>query len=526
MAASVAGSPVGASAAPTLDAVLDAATIPDLQAQMAKGDLTAVGLAEAYLRRIRELEPKVRSILFLDPTALSQAEASDQRRRGGHGLGPLDGIPVLLKDNIDTKDLPTTAGSRALLAQKPTRDAELVRRLRAAGAVVLGKTNLSEWANFRSTKSTSGWSGVGGQTNNPYVLDRNPCGSSSGSAAAVAASLAQVAIGTETDGSIVCPGGANGIVGIKPTLGVVSGDGIVPISHLQDTAGPFGRHVVDAAITLSVLSGKDYTPHSTSLRGKRIGVWAMAGSDAGVDKVMQDTVATLKKAGAILVDVAPANQDTIGDNETPALLAEFKHDLNAYLATRPGVPRTLDDLIAFDQRDPVELSKFGQELFEQAQAAPPITDPTYLQQRATATELARHSIDDLIAADHLDAIIAPTNGPAWVTDYASGDAFELGSSTPAAVAGYPDITVPAGFAGALPIGVSFMAGRNSDARLIALAAAFERISQARRDRRSNFRIDTERREQGVRHFRPRIVNPISECFDTGIVFLPGRDGVI
>jgi amidase len=296
----------------------------------------------------------------------------------------------------------------------------------------------------------------------------------------VAASLAQVAIGSETDGSIVCPGGANGIVGIKPTLGVVSGDGIVPISHLQDTAGPFARHVVDAAITLSALSGKDYTPPATSLRGKRIGVWAMAGIDAGVDKVMQETIATLRRAGAVLVDVEPADQDTIGENETPALLAEFKHDLNAYLATRPGVPQTLEDLIAFNQKDPVELSKFGQELFEQAQAAPPVTDPTYLKQRATATELARRSIDDLIAADHLDAIIAPTNGPAWVTDYANGDAFDLGSSTPAAVAGYPDITVPAGFAGPLPIGLSFMAGRNSDARLIALAAAFERVSHARR----------------------------------------------
>ncbi|MFI9383194.1 amidase [Kutzneria sp. NPDC052558] len=481
LAASVAGSPVVASAAPTVDAVsIDAATIPELQAQMAKGHLTAVGLTETYLRRIRELDPKVRSILFLDPTALSQAKASDQRRRAGHGLGPLDGIPVLLKDNIDTADLPTTAGSRALLAAKPTRDAELVGRLRAAGAVILGKTNLSEWANFRSTKSTSGWSGVGGQTNNPYVLDRNPCGSSSGSAAAVAASLAQVSIGTETDGSIVCPGGVNGIVGVKPTLGVVSGDGIVPISHLQDTAGPFARHVVDAAITLSVLSGKDYTPPSTSLRGKRIGVWAMAGTDAGVDKVMQETVATLKKAGAVLVDVTPANQDTIGENELPALVTEFKHDLNAYLATRPGVPRTLDDLVAFNEKDPVELSEFGQEIFEAAQAAPPITDPAYLQQRATATDLARHSIDDLIAADHLDAIIAPTNGPAWVTDYATGDTSDLGSSTPAAVAGYPDVTVPAGFAGPLPIGVSFMAGRNSDARLIALAAAFERISGARR----------------------------------------------
>lgn len=486
-AASVAGSPVGASAAPTSTGSaltsstdLDAATIPQLQARMDRGALTAVHLTEAYLDRIRALDPKVRSILFLDPTAVSQAAASDQRRRAGRTLGPLDGIPVLLKDNIDTKDLPTTAGSRALLADKPKRDAELVQRLRRAGAVILGKTNLSEWANFRSSKSTSGWSAVGGQTNNPYVLDRNPCGSSSGSAAAVAASLAQVAIGTETDGSIVCPGGANGVVGIKPTLGTVSGDGIVPISHLQDTAGPFGRHVVDAAITLSVLAGHDYLAPSTSLRGKRIGVWAMAGQDPGVDKVMQDTLSTLRKAGAVLVDVAPANQDTIGNDELAALLTEFKHELNAYLATRPGVPQTLADLIAFNQHDPVELSEFGQEIFEAAQAAPPITDPTYQQRRATATDLARHSIDDLLAADHLDAIIAPTNGPAWVTDYATGDGFDVSSSTPAAVAGYPDITVPAGFAGALPIGVSFMAGKNSDARLVALAAAFERLSDVRR----------------------------------------------
>ncbi|MFB9615534.1 amidase [Kutzneria kofuensis] len=481
--AAVAVSPVGADGAPapTLNAVtLDAATIPDLQARMAKGSLTAVRLTEAYLGRIHELEPKVHSIVFLDPTALSQARASDERRRSGRVLGPLDGIPVLLKDNIDTRDLPTTAGSRALLAAKPRRDAPLVHKLRDAGAVILGKTNLSEWANFRSTKSTSGWSGVGGQTNNPYVLDRNPCGSSSGSAVAVAASLAQVSIGTETDGSIVCPGGVNGIVGIKPTLGVVDGDGIVPISHEQDTAGPFARHVVDAAITLSVLAGKDYVPNATSLRGKRIGVWAMADIDAGVDKVMQHTVDTLRQAGATIVDVVPANQDEIGADELPALLTEFKHDLNAYLAMRPGVPQTLADLITFNRRDPVELSKFGQELFEQAQAAPPVTDPTYRQQRATATDLARRSIDDLIAADRLDAIIAPTNGPAWLTDYATGDVDLIGSSTPAAVAGYPDITVPAGFAGALPIGVSFMAGRNADARLIGLASAFERVSNARR----------------------------------------------
>ncbi|HEX4724006.1 MAG TPA: amidase [Pseudonocardiaceae bacterium] len=492
---SVAISPAGAYAASANPATssgisssqLDAATIPDLQFRMAHGSLTAVQLTDAYLGRIHAVDPKIHAVLFLDPTALAQARASDQRRRAGHLLSLLDGIPVLLKDNIDTKNLPTTAGSRALLASNPKQDAPLVRELRAAGAVILGKANLSEWANFRSTTATSGWSGVGAQTNNPYVLDRNPCGSSSGSGAAVAASLSQVAIGTETDGSIVCPSGANGDVGIKPTLGVVSGVGVVPISHEQDTAGPIGRHVVDVAITLSALSGRpnNYVSsailgRANSLRGARIGVWAMAGTDPNVDKVMQSTVATLVKAGATVVNVVPANQDTIGNDELPALLTEFKHDLNAYLATRPGVPQTLADLIKFDQQDPVELSKFGQELFLQAEAAPPETDPTYQMERATATSLAQHSIDDLISADHLDAIIAPTNGPAWVTNYATGDVDLVGSSQPAAVAGYPDITVPAGFAGPLPLGVSFMAGKNADAHLLALASDFERVSNARR----------------------------------------------
>jgi amidase len=455
---------------------LDAATIPDLQARMADGTLTAVDLTEAYLARIRELEPKLNSILFLDPAAVDQARASDERRRGGGTLGPMDGIPMLLKDNIDTHDLPTTAGSRALLAANAIADAPLVRRLRDAGAVILGKTNLSEWANFRSTKPTSGWSAVGGQTSNPHVLDRNPSGSSSGSAVAVAASLAQVSIGTETDGSIVSPGGVNGIVGLKPSLGVIDGGGIVPISHEPDTAGPFARHVVDAAITLSVLAGRDYGPAEMSLRGKRIGVWTID----GIGDVWQQTLDTLGRAGAVLVDVPPADQDTIGDNEWPALLAEFKRDLHAYLATRPGVPRTLDELITFNGKDPIELSKFGQELFEQAQAAPPTSDPTYRQQRATATKLARGYIDGLITGEGLDAIIAPTNAPAWLIDYAVGDVEAVGSSSPAAVAGYPNITVPAGFVGALPVGVSFMAEKNADARLLALAAAFERVADARR----------------------------------------------
>lgn len=483
--------PTGANAAvpdtrPGLN--LDSVTIPELQERMSQGRLSSVELTELYLHRIDTIDPLVHSVLFLDPTALRQARASDERRRAGRLRGPLDGIPVLLKDNIDTARLGSTAGSRALLAKAPRTDAALVTRLRAAGAVLLGKTNLSEWANFRSTTSTSGWSGVGGQTNNPYVLDRNPCGSSSGSGAAVAASLAQVAIGTETDGSIVCPSGANGDVGIKPTLGLISGQGIVPISHEQDTAGPMARNVTDVAITLAVLADRqqDYAAAidasgGKSLRGARIGVWRLAGIDPAVDQVVQHTVDTLTAAGATVVEVTPANQDQIGALELPALLTEFHHDLDAYLTTRPGVPQSLAALIAFNEQDPVELSKFGQELFTQALAAPPITDPAYQRDRATLTSLAQHSIDDLIAADHLDAIVAPTNSPAWLDDYATGDPTNIvGSSTPAAVAGYPDVTVPAGFAGPLPIGISFMGGRFTDARMLALAAAFEQVSHARK----------------------------------------------
>ncbi|GLY37674.1 amidase [Amycolatopsis sp. NBRC 101858] len=491
--------PVPASAAdPGLGFDLDAATIPELQQRMDHGALTAVRLTTAYLRRIDALDSKVHSVVAIDPGALRAAAASDARRRAHHPLGQLDGIPVLLKDNIDTHAQPATAGSRGLPRSRPAADAALVDRLQRGGAVILGKTNLSEWANFRSTHATSGWSGIGGQTNNPYVLDRNPCGSSSGSGAAVAATLAQVAIGTETDGSIVCPAGANDVVGEKPTLGLVSRTGVVPISAQQDTAGPMARHVVDAAVTLSVLQGRDPADpataaipagqprdyaallHPGALRGARIGVWRLAGLDADVDRVVGDAVRTLTARGATVVDVDLPYQDQIGAAESPALLTEFKRDLNAYLTHRPGHPATLDELIAFDRRDPVELSKFGQELFEQAAAAPSPSDPAYRQQRATATSLAQRSIDETLSRLHLDAIVAPTNSPAWKTDYAAGDAFVLGSSTPAAVAGYPNVSVPAGFAGPLPIGVSFFAGRWADARVLAFAAAFEHAAPARR----------------------------------------------
>jgi amidase len=477
---------------------LDAATIPQLRALFDRGTLTAVQLTKAYLARIRELDARIHAVLAVDPTALAQAAASDRRRERGEVLGQLDGIPVLLKDNIDTADLATTVGSRALRTP-PDEDATLVRRLRAAGAVILGKTNLSEWANFRSTNSTSGWSGVGGQTHNPYVLDRNPCGSSSGSGAAVAASLAQVAIGTETDGSIVCPSGTNGVVGHKPSLGLISRTGVAPISAEQDTAGPMARHVVDAAITLSVLQGRDPSDPATAeypgdqptdyaarlrpdaLRGARIGVYRQGGVDAGVDRVVEQAVATLRAGGATVVDVDLPYGEEIGAAEFPALVTEFARDLPGYLAARRDAPRTLAELVEFNERDPVELSRFGQERLEQALAAPGPADAEYAFQRTTATTLARRSIDSTLAAHDLDAIMSPTNGPAWPTTYGTdADRVEIDSAGPAAVSGYPNVTVPAGYVGELPVGVSFFAGRWQDSTVLALAAAYETANPIRR----------------------------------------------
>ncbi|WP_018680955.1 amidase [Actinokineospora enzanensis] len=479
------------------DLDLDRATIPDLQRMMDRGSLTSVRLTQTYLERIRTVDPKVRSVIALDPSALDQARDSDRRHRAGHARGPLDGIPVLFKDNIDTRGLDTTAGSRALAGDPPTADATLVARLRAAGAIVLGKTNLSEWANFRSTHSSSGWSGVGGQTNNPYVLDRNPCGSSSGSGAAIAATLAQVAIGTETDGSIVCPSAANGVVGLKPSLGLVSRTGVVPISLEQDTAGPIARSVVDVAITLSTLQARDRSDSATqaypknqptdyarelrpgALCGARLGVWRNAGVDPDVDRVVNQSIDRLRKAGATVIDVDMPYQDQIAAAEFPALTTEIARDLPAYLRHRPDAPQTMAALVEFNRKDPVELSLFGQELFEQARTAPGPDDPTYRQQRTTTTDLARRSIDETIAKNHLDAIIAPTNSPAWKTDYKNGDAYILGTSTPAAAAGYPNANVTAGYAGELPLGLSFFGPRWSDARMLSLAAAFERITPPR-----------------------------------------------
>ncbi|MEV6120673.1 amidase [Streptomyces sp. NPDC052077] len=464
---------------------LDTVTIPELQARMNRGSLTSSALTRAYLRRIKAIDPKLNSVLHTSPTALREAAASDSRHRRGASRGPLDGIPVLLKDNVDTRDMPTTAGSLALAGKPPAKDAELVKRLRAAGAIILGKANMSEWANFRAARPTSGWSAVGGQTHNPFVLDRNPCGSSSGSAAALAASLAQVAIGTETDGSIVCPAGMNGVVGHKPSLGLVSQSGVVPISAEQDTAGPMARNVIDTALTLSVLAGRDtarpgHGPRFSeaalrpgSLRGKRIGLWRLPlGED--VDALMTTTADRLRAAGATVVEVTPPYQVRLAELEFPALLTEFRRDINAYLATRNG-PRDLAALIEFNRSTPAERTCFaGQELFEEALIAPPVTDPEYRAVRAELKDLSRRSIDETMRAHRLDAIAAPTNPPAWTTDCARGDDDVIPSSTPAAVAGYPSLSVPAGFIGELPVGLLLMAGDRQDAELLSLGAAVER----------------------------------------------------
>ncbi len=484
---------------------LERSTIPQLQRAMNAGRFTSVQLTRFYLTRIRRLNPALHAVITTNPDAVREATASDRRRAAHRVLGPLDGVAVLLKDNVDTHDQePTTAGSLALAHARPASDAFLVQRLRAAGAIVIGKANLSEWANFRSTQSSSGWSAVGGQTNNPYVLDRNPCGSSSGPAVGVAANLATVAIGTETDGSIVCPSGQNGDVGIKPTLGLVSRTGVVPISHEQDTAGPIARSTTDAAVTLGALTGVDPTDPATAaskghaqsdytsflkpdaLKGARIGVWreGITGVSPETDAIYDKTVARLKSLGATVVD--PTNlpyQDKIGSNEGAALNVEFKHDINAYLAATGGRhPKDLAGLIAFNTRHAKqELRYFGQETFEQAQATSgDLTDPAYLKARRTATSLARRSIDETLAKHNLDAIVAPTNSPAWTTDLVNGDHFLLGSSTPAAVSGYPNVTVPMGSSFGLPVGLSFIGSRWSEPRLLGLAYSFEQHTHARR----------------------------------------------
>jgi amidase len=461
---------------------------------MRGGRFTAAALAQAYLARIDAIDkrgPAIHSIIELNPDAMAIAEERDRERKAGKVRGAMHGIPIVIKDNIDTADrMHTTAGSLALADSIAPRDAGVVKRLRESGAVILGKTNLSEWANFRSTHSTSGWSGRGGQTHNPYALDRNPCGSSSGTGAAISANLAAVGVGTETDGSVVCPSSACGLAGIKPTLGLIGGAGIIPIAHSQDTAGPMARTVTDAAILLGAMSadGHDYARflRADGLKGARIGVARKYfGFNDHVDRLMKSAIDVIKGLGATIVD--PADMATTGkydDSELDVLLYEFKTDLNKYLAgLAPNVkPRTLADLIRFNEENrDREMPYFGQELFERAQKKGPLTDAAYKKALAKNHRMSRQEgIDAVIAKHKLDAVIAPTGGPVWPTDLVNGDHFTGGFSTASAVAGYPHITVPAGQAFGLPVGLSFFAGARSEAALIKFAFAFEQAAQGRR----------------------------------------------
>ncbi len=481
---------------------LEEATVAGLQAAMASGEITSRKITEGYLARIAEIDKKLNSIIELNPDALAIADQMDKERKAGKSRGPLHGIPAVIKDNVDTADkMHTTAGSLALLdAPTPKQDAFIVKQLRDAGVVILGKTNLSEWANFRSSKSSSGWSGRGGQTHNPYILDRNPCGSSSGSGAAIAASLAAIAIGTETDGSIICPSATCGIVGIKPTLGLVSRSGVIPIAHSQDTAGPMCRTVADAAAMLTVLAGVDPNDAITSaaakeksdytqflqkdgLKGMRIGVGRQYfGRNDKVDKLIEPHLQVLKDGGATLIDVTFPKLQAFGDAEFDVLLYEFKADLNKYLAGRGGPMKTLADLIDFNNKNADrEMPYFGQEVFLQAQEKADLNDRAYrlalLQSKLLTQE---QGIDGVMDANKLDAIVAPSGGTAWPTDLVGGDCGVFESSSLAAVAGYPNITVPAGYVQGLPVGISFFGRAFSEGTLIKAAFAFEQATKARR----------------------------------------------
>jgi amidase len=491
------------------------ASLTGLQAEMAAGRLTAAALTAFYLQRIDHLNPALHAVITVNLDAPADAAASDAARATGGPRGPLEGVPVLVKDNIGVEGMPTTAGSPALLAAEPD-DAFVVSRLRAAGAVIIGKANLSEWANFRSTHSTSGWSTLGGQTANPYALDRNPSGSSSGSAAGVAAGLAPLAVGTETDGSIVSPASTCGVVGIKPTNGLVSRRGIVPISPVQDTAGPIAVSVSDAAALLSVLAAADpedpvadseqdlaersWVSHSgraypawldhAALDGARLGIWRDVSGRAGpgTAAILDLAVAKLRSLGAVVTDpVTLPGADQIGEPEFTALRYEFKYGINAYLAYLAGVgagvglPGTLAELVDFNKRNAdLVLSRFGQELFEQAEATSgDLADGEYLAARREATRLAREAIAAPLAEHGLEAIVALTANPACLTDYVLGDHHVFGSSSPAAVAGCPSVTVPGGYVSGLPVGVSFFGPRWTEPRLIALAYAFEQATGVR-----------------------------------------------
>ncbi len=479
-------------------------SIAGLHDAMQRGELTSEELVKWYLHRIDTIDhagPQLNSIIEINPDALQIARALDGEWKMSGPRGPLHGIPIVLKANIDTADqMHTSAGSLALAEHVPPADAFLVKRLRDAGAVLLGKANLSEWANFRSSHSSSGWSSVGGQTRNPYDTARSPCGSSSGPAVAVAANLTVVAVGTETDGSVVCPSGINGIVGIKPTVGLVSRSGIIPIAHSQDTAGPMARSVRDAAILLAAITGVDaddaattdapavdnYSSNLTAdgLRDKRIGVlrsYYGAGSNPHVEKILEASIQALEAQGATVIDNIEIDAGDMYAAEYEVLLYEFRADLNAYFQ-KSGTPiGSLAELISFnDANAETVMPIFGQDIVIEAQAKGPLTEPAYLEALETSRRIARTSIDDALATNQLDALIAPTNGPAWMIDHINGDSFGVGSSSLAAISGYPTVTVPAGFAAGLPVGLSFIGKPWNEKQLIEIAYAFEQATEARK----------------------------------------------
>jgi len=478
-------------------------SVAALHDQFQRGEISSEELVEWYVRRIEMIDrsgPRLNSIIEVNPDALDISRSLDAEWKASGPRGPLHGIPVVLKANIDTADrMHTSAGSLALAEHAPPADAFVVKRLRDAGAVILGKANLSEWANFRSSRSSSGWSSVGGQTKNPYDTARTPCGSSSGSAVAVAANLTVLAIGTETDGSIVCPAGVNGIVGIKPTLGLVSRSGIIPIAHSQDTAGPMARSVRDAAMLLTAMTGidaddpatadagihHDYSSNLTAdgLREKRLGVirsFRGAGSNPGVDALLESSVAVLGEQGATVVDNIEYEAANMHDAEYEVLLYEFRTDLNNYLEKSGAPVKSLADLIAFnDAHAAAVMPIFGQDVFLEAEEKGPLTDPKYLEALETSKRLARAAIDSAMDQHELDAIVVPTNGPAWMIDHVNGDNYSIGSAALAAISGYPSITVPAGHVSGLPVGLSFIGKAWNEKQLIEIAYAFEQATNAR-----------------------------------------------
>jgi amidase len=482
-------------------------SIVALQTDLAARRVTSEQLVTLYTARIRELDqngPTLRSVLAVNPRAVDDARRLDEERAAGRVRGPLHGIPILIKDNIESSDpLPTTAGSLALAMNTTGRDAPIVARLREAGAIVLGKTNLSEWANFRSTRSTSGWSAMGGLTRNPYELDRNACGSSSGSGVAVTANLTAAAVGTETDGSVTCPAAVNGLVGLKPTVGLLSRRYIVPISSLQDTAGPMTRTIADAAALLTVMAGSDEGDAATNdadrrrddyasrltkegLSGRRLGVMKFSmGYLPELDELFDRAVDQLKAAGAevIVIDTFDA-MDRINKDELTVLITDFRMEINAYLAgTPPAVTtRSLADLIAFNQANAAqEMPHFGQELFTQSEATANHDPVAYRKLREGNRKAAgADGIDRLLVAQKLDALIAPTTGPAWTTDLVNGDHYLGSATTLAAVAGYPHLTVPMGHVRGLPAGLSFVGPAWSESLLLSMGYAFEQRAQARR----------------------------------------------